>query len=342
MRRYIPIVLTLALGVATCGCNDDLPVPSRVDGLRVLGIQADPPEVAPGDTVSLKALLVDADGRSIEAAWTACVVPERGTGPLGGAGETGEGGGAGYGLNDGGTCLEMATIDPSAVMDLGSGTETTLTIPADFLDTWSNTAQAYGLPIDNPLPPSAIEGLHSIAGVNLTVTLVVTAGDDTLVALKRINVSTATDKNENPAGMAFHLELAKGAGDAPETATPPEDGRCLTSEQGGVLSVYPGKFFLTALNVPATPVEYPVLTIGNTEADLDVITAEETYYYSLFSTVGTFNDDIMKSTGTRRVAWKLGTEDAGDTTLWVVTRDGRGGAEWCEQPVTVLEEAPAP
>ena len=173
----------------------------------------------------------------------------------------------------------------------------------------------------------------------MTITLSVVAGDETLVVIKRVNVSTATEKNLNPTETAFHLTSVKDEQEAPVTATPPGDGTCLTEEHGGVLSVGVGKHFLTALNVPPEPVEYPVLSIGSTVDAADVLVAKETYYYSVFSTAGDFNEKIFKSGGTRRVKWTLKEEDVGEVQLWVVTRDGRGGATWCAQTVEVT---PAP
>ncbi len=338
MRCLVTKVVWVGLVLVGGACGMDLPVPSLIDSVRVLGIQADRPEVGPGETVNLTALLVNVpEDATVQMEWTACVLPERGTGPLGGGGETGEGGGGGYGLSDGGTCVDLLASAPDSVIDLGKQTSVSVTIPEDFLSDGSNTARAYGLPLDAPLPEAALAGLHSIAGVNLTVTLVVTVDGESWISLKRINVSTAAEKNTNPSDMVFHLQRKEEAPkEAPEAAALLSDGSCLTTEHGGVLSVSPGTYYLSALNVPETPVEYEVLSIGNTEQGLDITTAKETYYYSVFSTLGEFGLTIVKSTGSRRASWKLPKSEAGtDGFLWVVTRDGRGGIDWCEQPITV-------
>ena len=269
MTRWTLCWVLVFGGVAAC--DSGLPKEYQIDRLRVLGIQAEPPEVGPGDTVALTALVVDPDERPLTLSWSACVLSERGTGPFGGGGETGEGGGGGYGISDAGSCLELNQIDESLVMDLGQGEGATLTIPEDFLSDWTHTARAYGLSKDKPLPEAARQGVTDIAGVNMVVTLVVQTGDETLVAIKRVNVSTASEKNLNPVNSAFHLTGVKDKQDAPVTAAPPGDGSCLTEEHGGLLSLTVGKHFLTALNVPEEPVEYPVLTIGSMVDAVDVL-----------------------------------------------------------------------
>jgi len=338
MTRWILVWVLLFGGLVAC--DQGLPKVYRVDRLRVLGIQAEPPEVAPGDTVTLSALVVDFEERAISFAWSACVLPERGSGPFGGGAETGASGGVGYGIDDGGSCLEIKTVDPGLVIDLGNQEQALLTIPGDLLSDWSNIATAYGLPPDKPLPAEARQGLTDIAGVNMIITLEVRAGDDVLVALKRVNVSTAGEKNANPIDAVFHMTTVDDTQDAPVKAETPADGSCLTTEHGGLLSVVPGKHLITALNVPTDLVEYPVLSIGTTVDLVDILTTQETVYYSVFSTVGKFSKRVFKSGGTRRVRWSVKEDDVGDARLWVVTRDGRGGTTWCEQ--SILIEAPTP
>ncbi len=77
--RQCAALAMIALG----GCNGDLPAASFVEKLRVLAVQADPPEVAPGETTSLRALAVEpavsqSDGAAplpISALWLACRIP---------------------------------------------------------------------------------------------------------------------------------------------------------------------------------------------------------------------------------------------------------------------------
>lgn len=59
LRIYSPTVRAfLVTLVALGGCGGDLPVASFVEKLRVLAVQAEPPEVAPGETTQLDVLAV--------------------------------------------------------------------------------------------------------------------------------------------------------------------------------------------------------------------------------------------------------------------------------------------
>jgi hypothetical protein len=75
--------LLVAMLVVVGGCSSDLPAANFIDKLRVLAVQAQPPEVAPGDTTALHVLAVEPlipslDGsapRPLTAVWLACALP---------------------------------------------------------------------------------------------------------------------------------------------------------------------------------------------------------------------------------------------------------------------------
>jgi hypothetical protein len=74
MKRAL---VALALVVAGCG-KFDLGELALVQGLRVLGVHAEPPEVEPGQPVSLAAWVVDTRGGTIDVSWSACFLPSNG------------------------------------------------------------------------------------------------------------------------------------------------------------------------------------------------------------------------------------------------------------------------
>lgn len=61
-------------GLGGCQSFSDPPV-SFVTGLRVLGIRADPPQVAPGASTTVAALVVDTSGGTPAASWSDCLLP---------------------------------------------------------------------------------------------------------------------------------------------------------------------------------------------------------------------------------------------------------------------------
>jgi hypothetical protein len=71
--------LLVAWLVLSAGCSkEDLGSFGFVDGLRLIGTQAEPPEAAPGDKVTLTAWVVDTHGGSIDVRWSACLLPSNG------------------------------------------------------------------------------------------------------------------------------------------------------------------------------------------------------------------------------------------------------------------------
>jgi hypothetical protein len=99
----------LVVAVLAAGCTNkfDLGDAALVDGLRLLGVQAEPPEAAPGETVKLTAWVVDTRGGSIDVSWSACLLPSNGV--------------ANVGCTDG---------SGNGLVTLGSGETITTTIPA--------------------------------------------------------------------------------------------------------------------------------------------------------------------------------------------------------------------
>jgi hypothetical protein len=77
--RLIALACTLAAALATLGCNDDYAGITLVDGLRLLAVQAEPPEItAPGQTVTFHAYAFDTHGGNITISWSACLLRNTG------------------------------------------------------------------------------------------------------------------------------------------------------------------------------------------------------------------------------------------------------------------------
>ncbi len=367
------VLVLVALGGV--GCLEPLPDVSLVTGLRVLGVQADPPEVAPGGEVNLSALVVEPGGGGFSLSWAVCLVPERGQGFFGGGGVTSTSGGEGTPLEtdvDGSSCRAKVAAGRAWAWDLGEGPSAAFTVPADLLDDPAAVAVAFGLPEDLAVPEAIRAGLLGIAGLNLTVELVVTPDDPTvqeIVATRRINVSLDSPlpdnaRNTNPAGFALARPTPTGlsSGSAPgssgdadgaagtEAATPgdgaegpgaataddgalPETGRCFP---GPSVTLAPGRHALTPINFPEAPIPYWVILAGSgTDAPFELKQVEESWFHSFFATAGQLEKPISKTPGQPGNVWRLGPEDAGPQSLWMVVRDGRGGLAWCSETVTV-------
>jgi hypothetical protein len=325
MRARSPsLVASTVLALLASACLDELPQPSKITGLRVLGVRAEPPEVAPGAEVQLEALVVDALGRDVTLTWYACTIPERGAGLFGGSAQSSTSGGQGYSLSDVGSCADPRLVRDGLSTVLGTGPTATLQVPDDALSVES-VRRAYGLPEDVEIPPLALAGLLGIAGVNMTVTLVAEVDGDTVESFKRVNVSLSDARNENPADLTFRMLPAADAAAPPKTGEA-EPGECFVEAP----PLVPGEYVIWALNVPEEPVDYAVLVGGSSPEQLfQVVTNEETLFYSFFSPFGEFGTNIVKSTATPKVRWTIDELPDEPVDMWVVVRDGRGGTSWC-------------
>lgn len=332
LARAISLAAVLALPL--WGCVGDLPSPAVIDNLRIIGVEANPPEARPGDTVHLAALVVHPGEEAVRLRWYACLLAEPGTGFTGGGGQqAGQSGGGGYGLDDQGDCASDAAVQAGVALYLGEGVSTEVVIPSDFLNA-DNTRAAYGIGSDVELNPLVLAGLWSIAGVNWTIGLrAELPNGEVRTAYKRINVSTAEPPNANPGNLAFEMRpadapaLTYSENDAP--AAP--EGRCFTSPP----PLTPGNWTIYPQNIPRPAVEYDVLVSGSNPDQLfEILRTYETLFYSYFSTVGTFSDSVTKSTNGESSTWTIPAELPDSWDLWIVVRDGRGGTAWCHETVT--------
>lgn len=186
MRRLVPLLL-----LAGCVINSDkytrprdLAPQAIVTSLRILAIQADPPELAPGETAVFRALIADPDDLSDNTLWVACG-PDR--------------------ASDFGCPFDPAALDEDATIE-------------DLI-----AAGVIGFEPDLPPSLTAdaawLEGLSDderLEGINWTVNALALpadapAGDDfdfnsVESAFKRVVVSEAPTPNNNPGIVSFAVD----------------------------------------------------------------------------------------------------------------------------------------
>jgi hypothetical protein len=338
---------------ALAGCLEPLPDVTRVDALRVLGVQADPPEVPPGAEVALSALVVDPTGAPFSLSWYVCLLADRGQGFFGGGGVTSTSGGEGTPLDtdpDGSSCRAKVAAGRPWAWALGEGESARFTVPPELLDDPAALAVAFGLPEGLAIPDEIAAGLLGIAGLNLTVELIVSSEADEadggppggeIVATRRINVSLDSPlpdnaRNLNPSGFSLVLsdDLDASGAPLPSGAAAPAMGRCLsgptpTLTAGGTYALRPAGF-------PTEPTPYWVILAGSgSDAPFELKATTETWFHSFFATAGTLEKAISKQPGEPGNTWRLARDEVGPTSLWMVVRDGRGGLAWCSETFNV-------
>lgn len=116
------LVAALLIGACCAACAPDFVDPRLVNYLRVLSVRSEPPEVAPGGTLSLDALVGDplGDGRPVSFAWAVCI-PD----PI----------------------LGLSSCDESNAQPVGFTPEVDFTVPADALDGLSPEEQDRGIDV---------------------------------------------------------------------------------------------------------------------------------------------------------------------------------------------------
>ena len=246
------------------GCSGDvLPKYALVSELRVLALKAVTPEISPGGTIGVvSALVLDPDG--------------------GGRTVTYSWVGCYEGLT---ASTSRFTCDDAADrVSLGTGTSSTggiVTVPATALDGLSAT--------------------RSYNGINYIVAVTVTAGSESVMAFKRIVISSKGIKNANPsitsltrAGVALNNGDALGG----------ETDLTLNVAAGG----YESYQYKDASGGLQTSTEDLLITWFHTEGEMDVSR--------------TFGGNQVNH-------WKPpGVKGRTNVTLAVVIHDGRGGIDW--------------
>ncbi len=204
MRRLEVLVpyACLLLGLGVAGCGDTLPVQSFVEKLRVLGVRAEPPEIAPGETTTLDALVVQPPTaratapKAVSYLWVSCSVPP-GVGQL-----------APCGVND------LTAVPPSCALDPGApicvlGDQATATYTASATTVGSDgTGQRLITMVVSETDGGAVGCLLDTAQ-NKGIP---TDPDHCVLTLKRLVVSSptvtpASNRNRNPTLRTLDLHL---------------------------------------------------------------------------------------------------------------------------------------
>jgi len=299
--------------VFLCACGAQLKPETLVDKLRVLSIVADPPEVKPGQSTQLSALLLDPSGARTTVIWVGCEPDPFGLGRSA--------------CNDTSALLQPTsfTTFPEGVKILGIGNRASYAsaptlfdpIPVDDSNRFNGVvgpvlAVVIGEEID---PTSTNEELRDLFRRIETQTV------KSVFALSRITVSERDPANENP-----RLEGVDVDGVAlPKNAT---------------LQVHAGQ--QVALHVRAGVGETYTLQLpeGRQERTEQLVAA-------WYSTGGRFSQERLDvASGPDTIFLAPGAPDLPEDpvpqrrfgTVWAVLRDGRGGQSFSTLPFFVCDD----
>jgi hypothetical protein len=352
MRR-----LLWPLCVLAAGCSQDLPVYSLVEGLRVLGIRAEPPTYlfdAPPAQVTVDALVVDPAGATVTATWTFCPVESDSA------------------------CADFeakvtaaSSISGVNVADLRAAHLVGSPASADRATTGADLPQAaVGRPY---LVPSFVVDAAPVAGLEdyflydgffgygqgawPSAVLTVTTPTDQVTAQKRI-VATVADLSayNDVVDQQFHYHFCTAGQTAADgcvawnpawagnhnpvfAATRWHPGKSPLDAFGdlpssGVIEVEAGSDVRIQPNFTADSEEsYQVIKTNFTTGTIRTTDLTEQISVSWFTTAGKLQDSLTwplftKTLDTVYTAPETPPGTDGFVTIWMVAQDQRGGESW--------------
>lgn len=296
MRRLAPALLSC---LALLACSDDVvefTPASYIERMRILGVRADPPEIAPGEETELTALVADpyaAGGRALTYVWLTCD-PDA-TAPLGSA-CTRQG--------TAGSLDDIIENPPPGLNFIPIRHKITYTAPVNALDALAH------------------DTLERERGVTATIMLVVIEGDfreiqnpDAIrqIAIKRVRIADrVADRNRNPSVGTLTIDGA-----------PTIEGQRAPAKFGA------------GVELIATASEGSAETFRRRLPDGSFLDDQEQSLFSWFTTSGSYDSESSFGTRTESgKPLKLFLPAAGpDAVLevFVVLRDARGGIDWARR-----------
>lgn len=307
----------LAIVVATA-CGEEPPPATYVDKLRILSVTATPPDLAPGDTAVLKALVVDPSrpGKKNTLVWLACDPDPQDLTRS--------------------SCSDVSTLsDPAAftggelppgVRAIGFGDFAAYKAPPetfaalDASDTrriQGAVAQVLLIAIAAEVPPNPTQ--EELDGLFAKVKSKEIAS---LIAIFRIRVTEDPERNSNPTVS----ELKVNGQTLPEGAT---------------LRLFPDRDTSLEFIAPNGDFEeYDQLTPEGTETRVEKLIA------AFYSTTGRFEQERLELGSGTPQAFQAPTNKPSNRfpedrrgTMWVVLRDTRGGQSFRTLPFVLCDDA---
>jgi hypothetical protein len=293
----------VALALAVAGCIDDLDPKTLITAPRVVEILAEPPEVRAGEVSTLSVILGGTRGPATYR-WSVCPITDLGA----------LGSGASTSLAD---CFR----DGAAVLPLAQTETAAFVLPPSVFASATEAARRF----EGTLPAGIVDTFLREVGLAVPVLVEVQVDGRTLRALKRVVVSQNPTPNTNPPSPRVRINgrwVSIPAGATDRARCLAEDGAALEYGRGDALTLTPD---------PAEPwiERYTVLTADGRFAPRD-----EQAFYSWYATAGSLSG--LTRSPLRDNVWNLPTNSpAQDHSLWILLRDGRGGASGCRVDLRV-------
>lgn len=350
MRPSLPLAFALACAAASGACGEELERVSEVTRFRLLAVQADPPEVAPGESLRLRMLTADPTGGGRRVVGGGVVVPGLIT-PTGSP-DTGS-------LPP--VFFELPFTDANHLgvvsfpgqlgipeYTVEAGVQVPVAPPGEPLVMTAILVVCAGDGFDEALAYGALAGLAEAPGeggdFELPVDAICTAAgaEAGITAFKTFDVVTC-----DPATSSLACDGEYEPNRNPELASLSLGGEPIASGLPGLCfgcDVEDGcrePLDLRALLDSGSFQRYERALASNLD-ETEVV--YERTYISWFATGGSFDEDRSGNASTLdepraddpfEASWTPPPE-GGDFTLWAVVHDVRGGISWLSFPVSAV------
>ncbi|MFO0659976.1 MAG: hypothetical protein U0165_09125 [Polyangiaceae bacterium] len=302
-----------ALALSLNSCGSDFDPSSRVVDVRILAVQADAPMAAPGASVNIKALVVDPRQRPLSIGWATCVNPSSTV------------------VN---ACLAKIAQDAQSSgkppqFTVGENLDTfSLTVPDDALSSLSEQARANAyVGVVTVACPGQIRLTDSSTWdqQSMPISCVDASGnalpqEDYVVSIKRVWVRE-TERNKNPVIRTVTFDGATW--DADEI----KDMVACSNVPNLLDDCDNGQKATVAVGLESASFESGVDDSG-TAYDEQLIT-------QFFAQNAAFEFDVrLARDGSTKFALRNAPSGTVET-LWLVSRDDRGGVSWVTRKVRV-------
>ncbi|HEY6036499.1 MAG TPA: hypothetical protein VIV58_19610 [Kofleriaceae bacterium] len=290
MKRFV------AIAVALAGCEDALDQRlAIVDRPRVLAVTSEPPEVKPGESATLTALLAGPDGPLANVpAWALCAAPKPPT-------------------------VDNAVADgcvANQVTPLGDGASISVAIPTDACRTFGPDVASAGFRPRDPDPTggyyqpirAAVPSLDLAFGFTRITCNLANAPGDVAQQYKTTYVA-----NAQPTLLPLTIDGAPAA-----SASPPADTDVTLS-----------------VGWPADSVESYLYYDQTSQTLITRREAMRVSWFATAGALAVDASAVAETEAASSVSTTWHTPAAGPAYLWVVLRDSRGGLATATYPITV-------
>jgi len=298
--RTISIAAAMLLSFISIACDEQFDPRTLVTELRVLGIAAEPVDVAPGEVTEITALVVEPEGEPVTYLWELCIIDD---GPD-----------SQYACRN-----ELLGLDEELLAGLVLGTTPTVNF-AYFVDGEALQEACEAALSDVGEVPDFVELPDCDEGLDVRIRLSVRAGDVEKIAVKSLflwfEAPDDSERNHNPI-----ISGLEGDGESSDDELEPIP---VTASQQVAWQVRVDEDSLETFTV-----EFDDGTEGETR--------DEQVLFSWFSTNGLWDHEVtfsqegdisLEEAGSNVLTVPRDMGSGDEIQVFFVIRDGRGGSDW--------------